>query len=182
MQHEPLQDRPAGDRQHRFRNVIGQRGEPDPSATRHDDRDVVPLTSPGKPAFGVDRDDSPLLVDNRYVPQAQGPHQIDHLGPAHLRLGRDPGVFDERIRRRLEAGAGEQGPADLAFADRADQSAGRIGDERTRRAGPVDRLERGTIESPSATSTSAIRIVSPQIHGDRYEAKPYRRHQTPARR
>ena len=123
VQDRPLEDRPAGDAQHRLGDGLGQRPQPDALAAGHDhgvgraldrDEERVQQVEPDRPA---------VAIEDRDRADPPGPHELEDLGPALARSDRHEVAVQERVDEVVQGRPGQQGPAQVAIGDDPDQPA-----------------------------------------------------------
>ena len=123
VQHDPLEDRPAGDPEHRLGDGLGQRPEPAALAAGHDDRPVrcaetgsrnsCSRCSPtGRP--------SPSRTGIASIRRARMSSSTSARPSTGVRRTRTLGL-SERLDGLVEGRAAQQRPAQVAVGDDADQ-------------------------------------------------------------
>src|SRR5919198_551785 len=115
MQDDPLEYRAAGDAEHWFREVVGQRAETSALATGHDHRPVRADDRLEEFVEQVQPDGSALVIEHGDCRDPAGAHELESLGASFGDRDRGIVAHDDAGDRVRKAGAVQQGPPNIAI-------------------------------------------------------------------
>jgi hypothetical protein len=142
MQHESLEDGPAGDLEHRLGHGLGERSEARALAAGHDHRPVRADDPPEDVVQQVEADRPAGRVHHGYGVHPASAHQLDGLDPTLAGTQCREPARHEGVERVLEDRTGEQGPAQVAIGHDPDEPPVDVHRERDLRRSTIQRSHR----------------------------------------
>ncbi len=126
VEDQPLDDRPAGDRDHRLGQVVGERAKAHALTAGHDDRPIRASHGLQELLEQVETDWTSIGIDNGHGIDSTGAHEFQRGRAAIFRRHREVAAGQHRRDGVLEIRSAQEGAAQVAVRDDAGQAPVRV--------------------------------------------------------